>query len=912
MFKLASPSASKTTTGNSTTSTLGPLLPWPVTCLLLACLVWGFTLFKARSDLELVGKTALKDAASYAEAYEHYVARSLSQIDQITMQLKYGWEHSESVMRLEDLRRNGMFTDPVFVSVAFYDPTGARMTSTGARALPASIASEPVFAFHKNNNSTALRIGAPGKRDSGHEIRFSRRLETGDDLFAGVIVLVVRSDYFTSFYNDKVLGRKGMLMMIDSQHKVRMERNGNLVAADHGSLLSGDPVFSSPSGAELKKGPDWFSDGADRVLAWRESSVYPFTVLIGLAREELEAPARQSAQERSHQAQAVTCALLLAAVFGGALARRRLQHEGEQAALRESYRVATEGAADGFYMARAVRNKLGVIVDFEIIDCNERGASFYSMSREEMIGTRFTAFASHAHARELIATYSLAMERGVHEDEVRMPVHNRIKIGWAYRRLVRTSIGLAVTLQDISERKAHEQQLQRMANEDMLTGLPNRHWLADFLPSALERSAKDGSQLALLFVDLDDFKHVNDTQGHAVGDELLEIVAVRLKSVLRKDDRVVRFGGDEFIVVLAPIENQSQAEDTAQRIVKTCSAPFGVSDKTFTLGASVGISIYPRDGADTQTLIRHSDVAMYSSKSEGKGQYRFYDASLHETLKSKADFKQSLFEAIAQKQFVLYYQPRVDTLTGRLCSMEALVRWVHPKRGLVPPLEFIPLAEATGLIQQLGRLVIDMACSQLSAWKAQDKPLVPISINVSPSQFAHGDIHCHLAEQIEKAGIPAGLLEVEITESAMMGDQAQIMAELSAIRDLGIKLHIDDFGTGYSSLSQLQRLKMDVLKVDKAFTSELTNSRDGKVFFQAIVSMAHALGMTVVAEGVETAEQLAILQALSCDEVQGYFIARPMAAHDIESLLSRPVLFAPAQSECPPESDDAFTLADSV
>jgi EAL domain-containing protein (putative c-di-GMP-specific phosphodiesterase class I) len=337
-----------------------------------------------------------------------------------------------------------------------------------------------------------------------------------------------------------------------------------------------------------------------------------------------------------------------------------------------------------------------------------------------------------------------------------------------------------------------------------------------------------------------------------------------------------------------------------------------VSGKTFMLGASVGISLYPRDGADAQTLIRHSDVAMYSSKTDGKGQYRFYDSSLHETLKSKAHLKQSLFEAIEQDQFVLYYQPRVDTQTGRLCSMEALVRWIHPKRGLVPPLEFIPLAESTGLIQQLGRLVIDKACAQLSEWRARGMPLVPVSINVSPSQFAHGNIHCHLAEQIEKTGIPAALLEIEITESAMMGDQAEIMAELSAIRDLGIKLHIDDFGTGYSSLSQLQRLKMDVLKVDKAFTSELTNSRDGKVFFQAIVSMAHALGMTVVAEGVETAEQLAILQALSCDEVQGYFIARPMSAHDIELMLKRSALVEPSQASRCLIDDTSLAVVDQV
>ena len=875
MNKPALPTESRMTTDYFKKNTLRALLFWPLICLGLGLLMWGSVLVKARSDLELIDSAALKDAAAYAEAYEHYVARSLSQIDQITMQLKYSWEHSARIMKLEDLRRDGMFTDPVFVSVAFYDASGAKATSTGHLAAPPFIGNDAAFAFHKNNNSTALRMDATAGHDSGRAVQFSRRIETGDEVFAGIVVLVVRSEYFTSFYNAKVLGRKGMLMMVEEQHKVRLEKDGDLVAAGKGSVLAGAPVFTATSGAVLHKGSDWFSDGEDRVLAWRESSVYPFTVLVGLAREELVAPAKTAWLERRNQALAGTCVLLLAALGGSAISRRRLHQQSEQAALRESYRIATEGAADGFYMARAIRNGHGAIVDFEIIDCNERGAGFYSMSREEMIGSRFTAFVSHVHARELITTYSLAMENGSHEDEVRMPVHSRIRIGWAYRRLVRTSIGLAVTLQDISERKAHEQELQRMANEDMLTGLPNRHWLAAFLPSALERAAKDGSQLALLFVDLDDFKHVNDTQGHAVGDELLEIVAARLKAVLRTDDQVVRFGGDEFIVLLAPIESQSQAEDTADRIVRTCASPFGVSGKTFVLGASVGISLYPRDGADAQTLIRHSDVAMYSSKTDGKGQYRFYDASLHETLKSKAHLKQSLFEAIEQDQFVLYYQPRVDTQTGRLCSMEALVRWIHPKRGLVPPLEFIPLAESTGLIQQLGRLVIDKACAQLSEWRARGMPLVPISINVSPSQFAHGDIHCHLAEQIEKTGIPAALLEVEITESAMMGDQAEIMAELSAIRDLGIKLHIDDFGTGYSSLSNLRAFPFDKIKIDGSFIKSVNSNGQAATIVRAVVGLGRGLGLPVLAEGVETEAELKFLHEEKCDEVQGYLLGKP-------------------------------------
>jgi EAL domain-containing protein (putative c-di-GMP-specific phosphodiesterase class I) len=255
-----------------------------------------------------------------------------------------------------------------------------------------------------------------------------------------------------------------------------------------------------------------------------------------------------------------------------------------------------------------------------------------------------------------------------------------------------------------------------------------------------------------------------------------------------------------------------------------------------------------------------------------------------------------VLEAIEQAQFTLHYQPRVDTRSGELLSMEALLRWRHPTLGMVPPAEFIPLAEASGLILRIGEMVIDMACAQLAEWRLAGASAVPVSINVSPKQFKHGGVKQQLTAALSRHGVPAALLEVEITESAMKGEQDEIIAELAAIRSLGVKLHVDDFGTGYSSLSQLQRLRMDVLKVDRAFTAELGKSREGRVFFQAIVSMAHALEMSVVAEGVETAQQLAILLALGCNEVQGYFIARPMPADAVLALMERRFLFAPVEA----------------
>ncbi|HWJ93378.1 MAG TPA: GGDEF domain-containing phosphodiesterase, partial [Telluria sp.] len=328
-----------------------------------------------------------------------------------------------------------------------------------------------------------------------------------------------------------------------------------------------------------------------------------------------------------------------------------------------------------------------------------------------------------------------------------------------------------------------------------------------------------------------------------------------------------------------PARDEHQVAAVAERIVAAFSAPFAIGDGIHaSVGASVGISLFPRDGSDAGALIRNADMAMYAGKNEGKGQYRFYDQSLSGSLRRRALLKQRLADAIAHDQFILHYQPRVDPHTGALLSMEALLRWNHPEDGMVAPGEFIPLAESSGLIVPLGALVIDKACAQLAAWRAAGAQAVPVSINVSPKQFERGGVARPIAEALTRHGVPAALLEVEVTESAMMGDHDAILAELAALRALGVKLHVDDFGTGYSSLAQLQRLRMDVLKVDRAFTAQLDQSREGKVFFEAIVSMAHALGMTVVAEGVETDSQLQLLKELGCNEVQGYLISRPLPA----------------------------------
>lgn len=870
------------------------VLVWPVLALMIAVILWTITISRAKAERARAETAALKEASFYAETYEQYMTRSIGQMDQVAQQLKHAWEQSRSSLKLEDLKREGMFNDAAFVAVSIVDRDGLERTSTMRLADMALARNADYFRFHKNNNSTAFRIWVPPweRNSTQNVVQFTRRLEANDDEFDGVLVLTVDANYFTSFYSTKTLGHEGMLAMVGQDSKLHLEKYGDGVPTSaNASLLTVSPVYTTSNGARLLLGKDGFSDGEDRILAWHNSTAYPLTALVGLSHREVIASSDAYWRDSRNNALLATLCLFLLAALAAALARRIAAQKHEVEEVRRAYRTATEGANDGFYMAQALRNAAGQIIDFEIVDCNERGALFYGLSRNELLGTRLSAIDKGADGAAQNETYRAAMESGFHEEDIRMPSDSRLNITWGHRRLVRAGSGLAVTLQDISERKAHESELLRLANEDTLTGLPNRYWLINFMPTALAQAQENATSLALLFVDLDDFKQVNDSRGHAVGDELLQVAASRLKSLLRHTDKVVRCGGDEFIVVLNPVETDKQVADVAERVLAAFAVPFAIADETQSVGASIGISIFPRDGCDAETLINRGDIAMYSGKSEGKGQYRFYNPSLYEKLKTRAQLKHNLREAIDNDQLVLYYQPRVDTQTGELCSMEALVRWMHPTLGLIPPLEFIPMAESSGLILRIGPVVMEKACAQLDAWRRQNISLVPISINVSPKQFAQGNIHRQLAAQLEKYKIAPSLLEVEITESAMMGDQAETIAELSAIRNLGIKLHIDDFGTGYSSLSQLQKLKMDVLKVDRSFTCELGNAKESKVFFQAIVSMAHALDMAVVAEGVETLEQLHILQALSCNQVQGYFIAPPMAPQDIATLMEKRFLF---------------------
>ena len=885
------------------------ILVWPLLGLALAAVLWTATLLQLQAEKTVAQQQALGSVASLARAYSQYLLRTVEQMDQLTLQLKYEWENAQGKLRLEQLKTRGMYAMPQFAIVAIFDGKGHAVTTTAPVQRLRTSERSDFLLRHWLSNSSALRIALgkmgedkAGGGEAGSLVHFTRRLEDADGNFDGVLLISIHSAYFSEFYDSVNFGKLGMSAMVGEEGELLSVRLGATVLPPRGTPFLDTSFLDGDSGAMQSAGRTAFADAQSRYVGWQALKAYPFTAVVALADTQVLQPYQETRTIYLGIASAVSLLLLAFTCIATGLSLRLAWRHHQSEGVRNAYRMATEGTSDGFYIIAALRGGDGVIADFEIVDCNEPGAGYFGVRREQLLGMRLQSRAHEPYFRDLIHNYRAAMQSGFSEEEIELPDGNPFKLRWIRRRLVRSGDRLAVTLQDISTAKEHERDLRRLANEDGLTGLPNRYWLQHFLPGALARAAIAQHMLALLFIDLDGFKDINDTQGHAEGDKVLRAASLRLKAVLRPGDHVVRLGGDEFVVVLDPVEDDSRAEQVAQRIAIAFDEPFYLGSERHKMGASIGISLYPRDGAETEVLLKNADIAMYAVKVAGKGHHRFFQPELFETIRNRRELEQSLVAALEQDQFLVVYQPRVDAMSGQLCSMEALVRWRHPQHGMVPPLEFIPVAESSGLISQLGEVVIEKVCQQMARWQAAGQELVPVSINVSARQFGRGDVHQVLASALARHRIDARMIEVEITESAMMDEQNRAVEQLSAIRALGVRLLVDDFGTGYSSLSQLQKFAMDGLKIDRAFTMELGRSEQGEVFVRAILSMAHALGMSVVAEGVETREQLDILRALQCNEVQGYFISRPVPAEHMLALMRKRFLIPLAAPVLPPYS----------
>ena len=427
-------------------------------------------------------------------------------------------------------------------------------------------------------------------------------------------------------------------------------------------------------------------------------------------------------------------------------------------------------------------------------------------------------------------------------------------------------------------------ELDHLVTHDLLTNLPNRLLLADRLKQALEQARRRRGQLAVMFIDLDRFKCVNDLLGHAIGDRLLQAVARCLVSCVRKSDTVARQGGDEFILLLPQVANTADVAAIADKILEATTQPHHIEQHAIEVGASIGISLYPRDGTDAATLIRHADTAMYHAKESGRASRAFFDPAMHARIQLRQSTEAGLRQALARQQFVLHYQPKISLSDGMLVGVEALVRWQHPQRGLLSPQHFVTIAEECGLIQPLGRWVLRHACEQAQAWNRGGWPPITMAVNTSPLEFCASGFLPYLRQTLAETGLRPSGLELELTERVLMRDASDGL--LSAIAALGVKLAIDDFGTGYSSLNYLTRFPIHTLKIDRSFVGQMGSSADDAAIVSAAVKMGKSMRKRVVAEGVENAAQCAFLKELGCDEGQGYFFGPPIGADGILALLT--------------------------
>ena len=448
----------------------------------------------------------------------------------------------------------------------------------------------------------------------------------------------------------------------------------------------------------------------------------------------------------------------------------------------------------------------------------------------------------------------------------------------------------AFTTRDISVRKKAElqllenqQRLSRIAHHDQLTGLPNRHYITTFLPEAIAAARAAGMLLGIVFIDLDRFKHINDTYGHETGDKLLKIVAERLRQCVRPDDVVVRMGGDEFVIILLNLSSEQEVTRISARIIADLATPIVVESRALQTSASLGISMFPRDGADMVELLKHSDTAMYQAKDGGRNNVQMFTPDMNRRLQQRVAVEAMLRDALRRRELDVFYQPLVNLISRRTIGLEALVRWRHPKHGMIPPDWFIPVAEETGLVIPIGNFVLHRVFQDLKKWRAAGATLVPVSLNIASSQLMRGDFQSKVTALLSSHELRPELLQLELTERSVFDIRRQADDErrqdtLGNLRDLGIKIAIDDFGTGYSSLAYLKHWQIDTLKIDKSFVRDLVTDASDLAIVSAIVAIARHLQIEVIAEGIEGYQQADILQNLGCHHGQGYLFGRPMSA----------------------------------
>ncbi|KQQ36234.1 signaling protein [Duganella sp. Leaf126] len=845
----------------------------PLFALALLGGLWLLSLHDIEQGRERARAAALNTVGEVLGTYEAQVARSVDGIDQTLRVMKYAVERSGAANTLAELSREGLLPPGMVFGVSVVDRHGM-VVASNPRSLPVSVADQAFFLYHQQRDSGSIFIGHTQRDPASAEahLQFSRRLDDNQGNFAGIVMLDADPAYFTSGYERSRLGERGMLALVGTDGVVRALRVGDQVSY----------------GQQLPAGAVDVDDGVNRFAAARDLHQVPLRVLAGLDENEHMAAFERDAREKLFAMTMVSVALVVATALLWIWAWQGARNAIRVRRARETFAAASAASLDAFFVLREVRDADKVITDFRFIDVNARAERMTGMTRDQLCAMTLMQMIPEARRVGMFQLLVQASEDGaVHEREWENTTQPRYP-RWMQKQVVSVEGGIVAIVRDISERKLAEARMLHLAHHDNLTGLPNRIRIA----ARLNQMVAAGGAVMVAFIDLDGFKLVNDGLGHNAGDELLKIVADRMAGCLRPGDTVGRFGGDEFVLMLDASASAADATAVIEQVRHAVLQAMCVAGQQVQVSCSIGVAVYPHDGADAETLLMHADAAMYRAKELGKNNYQFYTRAMNLDIEEKLRLMEGLRVALDQQQFRLMYQPKVDMRTGRIFGCEALVRWNDPVRGVIGPDRFIPLAEESGMIVALGEWVLRSACFQNRAW--QDAGLAPlrISVNVSPRQFEEQGLVDRVARALADSGMDPRWLELEVTEGVIMRDLAQAVDKMGQLRAMGVFLSIDDFGTGYSSLSALKSFPISTLKIDKSFVRDLGRSFGDEAIATSIIGLAHRLKLRVIAEGVETEQQRSFLSENGCDELQGYLISRPLPPEQLAQMLASPALIA--------------------
>jgi diguanylate cyclase (GGDEF)-like protein/PAS domain S-box-containing protein len=750
------------------------------------------------------------------------------------------------------------------------------------------------FAAQRDRPEVGLFVSKPlvSKITGGWILSFSRRYRTPTGKFAGAVTAAVPLVYFQRLLEELDVGRHGVAVLRDENFGLITRypvvtgaagKVGSQQGSDTMKRLADDKVTQATFHLKVT------SDGRPRAVTLRRLSAGPMTVLVGVAAEDYLVD--WYGEMRS--VIAICAGAVLLHLVGSLLTLRVLAQN--RIARRRIDLLAKVFEHSGEAIVVADR-------DSRIVEVNPAFERQSGYAAAEVIGRDASLLASDSAAGGPHAAIAQAVRANGHW---RGEVWERTKDGrvhpkWMSVTTVRGERGEVshhiTSSIDITEVKRAEERIVQMAHHDTLTGLPNRIHLHGRLDQALASARRECIELAMLFIDMDRFKNVNDMFGHHVGDALLVEIAQRLKSAVRDSDIVARLGGDEFVVVLTSLAHDGAgvAATIAGKLTSELSRPYEVHGHALHSTPSIGIAVYPVDGGDADTLMKNADAAMYHAKSLGRNNFQFFTPAMNQATAERLTLEEGLRSAIQRDELFLHYQPQVDLRSGRVVAVEALVRWRHPEMGLIPPLKFIPIAEETGQIEAIGAWVLEQAVTQVARWRAQGFSTLRVAVNLSPRQLRGDDFATLVSQTLKRHRLGGDALELEITESAAMNDPGRIAGLLRQLRADGVALAIDDFGTGYSSLAYLKQWPLSCLKLDRSFVMDIEHDANDAAISAATIQLAHNLGLAVVAEGLETAAQLSFLRDLDCDMVQGYFISKPLAADDCTRFLQHSLQLEPA------------------